>query len=187
MKKNLYATVLILIFAPTLVQVLDQVLPLLGMHATPGALIGRLFRDGGAWGRELLQWLTLLGFPPYASGSALGPFQPGGGPWVLMLNGVAVLLAGRRLLLPPQWSGNVLAPTFEKNQQWVAAIALVLLLVALLDSLLRLSLVASLDRLIHQISFNRLNGAGHLGAVLLAFTFWWTELRNLGRALAQAG
>lgn len=181
MKKNIYGIVLVLIFVPTLIQALDQLLPMLGIYATPGALLGKLFSGG------VLSVLSTLGFPPYANGSAIGPFHVGGGPVALALNIVAVLLAGRRLVLPTNAGGNILAPTFERPQEWVAWIALVLLLIALFQKTTGLPFVAQLDRFVYLITFDKVKGADHLGAILLAFTFWWTEVRNLARAVAQAG
>lgn len=185
MNRSLYGVILALVFAPTLVQLLDQLLHLMGIYSTPGALLGKL--SGAGWlGRKLLAGLTVLGFPPHASGSAVGPFHVGGGALVLALNAVAVALAGRRLFLNPPWGGNVPAPTFENPQAVVAWIALGFLLLALLQKMAGLA-IAPLDRFILQISFGKVGGADHLGAILLAFSFWWTEIRNLGRAVAQAG
>ena len=185
MKKQLYGLILILVFVPTLVQLLDQLLHLLGIYTTPGALLGKL--SGAGWlGNKILAMLTVLGFPPHANGTAVGPFHGGGGTLVLALNAVAVALAGRRLLLSPPLGGNVPAPTFEKAQTLLAWIALGLLVLALLQKTVGLP-VAPLDRVISQITFGKVHGADHLGAILLAFTFWWTEIRNLARAVAQAG
>ncbi|NPU95220.1 MAG: hypothetical protein HPY82_25250 [Gammaproteobacteria bacterium] len=185
MKKNLYATVLVLIFAPTLVQLLDQLLPMLGIYTTPGTLLGKLF-SGGGWARRVLAMLTTLGFPPYANGSAVGPFHAGG-TIALVLNALAVALAGRRLFLPANLGGNVLAPTFEKPQVVVAWVALVLLAIALVQKWVALPLVPALGDFIQLVTFEKVKGVAHLGGVLLAFTFWWTEIRNLARAVVQAG
>ena len=184
MKKNLYATVLVLIFAPTLVQLLDQLLPMLGIYTTPGLLLGKLF--SGGWGRHVLAMLTTLGFPPYANGSAVGPFHAGG-TIALVLNALAVALAGRRLFLPAHLGGNVLAPTFEKPQVVVAWVALVLLAIALVQKWVALPLVPALGDFIQLVTFEKVRGVAHLGGVLLAFTFWWTEIRNLAKAVVQAG
>ncbi|HVK99527.1 MAG TPA: hypothetical protein VM553_06945 [Dongiaceae bacterium] len=184
MKKNLYGLVLVLIFVPTLIQVLDQLLPTLGITTTPGALLGRLFRGDG-WSRRLLGMLTTLGFPPFARGSAVGPIHAAINNVTLVLNCLAVVLAGRRLLLPASAGGNVLPPTFEKPQLWVAGIAVVLLAIALLQRWMSVPGMKGLDEFVYLVTFDKVHGADQLGGILLAFAFWWTEIRNLVVALAK--
>ena len=186
MKKTVYGVVLVLIFVPTLLQLLDQLLHLANLYATPGALLGQL--SGTGWlGRKILLVLTTLGFPPHGAGSATGPFHAGNGIHVLLLNALAVVLAARRLFLSPPWGANIPAPTFEKPQLILAWVALSALVLAIVQQTLSPPLLPELGRAIEQISFRRVHGLRHLGAILLAFTFWWTEIRTLARGLSQAG
>jgi hypothetical protein len=65
----------------------------------------------------------------------------------------------------------------------VALSALILLLIALIAVVLPLPFLGELESLIRLITFREVDSVGRLGAILLAVAFWWTELRNLLRAM----
>ena len=180
MKAKSYWLLLILILLPTLIQVVDQILLMAGIRFTPGSLLKLL--QGVDWLRWLARMLTVLGFPPSANGSAVAPLYAGVNQVTLGFNLFAVVLiigrmvkSGKAGLAPPD--------TFGTLEYAVALTALILLLTALIAVVLPLPFLGELESLIRLITFREVHSVGRLGAILLAVAFWWTELRNLLRAM----